>query len=83
MSRELSWRAIADTLAARLQNHAFCETHPESEPAEECPFCRDRAAFRLWERKSGMTFVDRSPPGEAVDVFALLWASNHPDASEV
>lgn len=50
-----SWRAVANELAARLEHHARCGQHREADAdPENCPFCADRAAYRLWERKAGV-----------------------------
>jgi hypothetical protein len=68
VAKEPTWRELADMLAERLSHHANCENgHTEIEP-ENCPFCRDRAVYQLWEAKSGRTH--REPPytGEVVDV---------------
>jgi len=47
-----SWRGVAGRLAARMQNHAYCDAHRENEPdVGNCPFCADREAYRLWQRK--------------------------------
>lgn len=70
-----SWRAVADALAERMSHYAICKAHPEAEADPDCPFCKDRAAYRMWERKSGQTFVTREAPGEVVDVFALARSS--------
>lgn len=46
------WKAIADALAARLANHAFCEDHPNEGDADprNCPFCHDIAALQAYRR---------------------------------
>lgn len=50
----MSWRAVADALAERMENHAYCDTHPDpGANADKCPFCADRAAYRMWQAKSG------------------------------
>lgn len=82
MSREPSWRAVAEVLAKRVWNYAQCNQHPESDPNAGCPFCEDRAAYRLWERKSGKTFKKPEIPGETVNVFDLMRAANQHDTSE-
>lgn len=66
----MTWRQVAEVLAHRLVNHAYCEVHPESRPGEQCPFCDDRAAYRLWQRKAG---VQDPPPytGPTVDILEL------------
>lgn len=46
-----SWRTVAIVLARRLEEHAACAAHPESSPDPDCPFCADRAAYRVFERK--------------------------------
>lgn len=39
------WRAIADVLAQRMHNHAYCNQHPAAKPEPGCPFCEDRLAY--------------------------------------
>lgn len=47
-----TWREVAAVLAERL-SHASCPDHPEPQAVpQDCPFCADRAAYRLWQRKS-------------------------------
>lgn len=48
-----SWRELAERLGARMESHAFCVDHDETDPQSDCPYCQDRAAFRLYERKAG------------------------------
>lgn len=50
-ARQPSWRSVADTLAHRLQWH-LCAGHPESECDESDPWCRNRAAYRMWHQKT-------------------------------
>lgn len=64
-----SWREVAGVLAERMANNAYCNTHLETEPGQDCPFCKDRAAYRLWERKSGRTHREAPYTGPTVDVF--------------
>lgn len=71
MSRPVPWRAVAIELGVRMKNHAHCPesdggvtigqpAHPNIEDglAVDCPFCRDRDAYRrfterlAWEAKS-------------------------------
>lgn len=68
------WRVIAGILAERVYHNAECATHPdESKPGDGCPFCKDRAAYRLWERKSGKTHRDPPVPADQmVNVFDLV-----------
>lgn len=47
-----SWENVARRLAHRMSNHAFCDNHPESAPEPNCPYCEDRATYRLWQRKA-------------------------------
>jgi len=51
---EASWRAIAESLASRMENHDFCEDHDViDEGVEEgCPFCLDRATMRTYRDKA-------------------------------
>lgn len=50
-ARQPSWRAVAASLAQRMQWH-LCSGHPESECDDADPLCRNRVAFRAWERKA-------------------------------
>ena len=54
MTSKPDWHKIADRLAGRLANHAFCATHvpPGSDP-ENCPFCDDVAAYEEYRRAGG------------------------------
>lgn len=65
-----TWRHIAEVLARRLAHHAFCDSHPESQPDADCPFCKDRAAYRLWQRKAGVRDVPL-PEGRDVTLAEL------------
>lgn len=67
MSREPSWRTVAETLAARLryaaqaagsasphypgENVAGCSHSAEEADPDNCPFCADRAAFQVFQDK--------------------------------
>ena len=52
MSERLpGWAEVARILGERLENHAGCPEHPEETPVRDCPFCEDRIAYRLFERK--------------------------------
>lgn len=79
MRQQPSWRAVAHALAERMSHHDRCDQHPEAQAAPDCPWCKDRAAYRLWQSKSGQTFVQREAPGEVVDVFAHY--AGHPSAA--
>jgi hypothetical protein len=69
------WRHVAGKLAERVYHSANCEVHPrESEADDNCPSCRDRAAYRLWERKSGRTHRDRPVPAEETVTLSELAA---------
>jgi hypothetical protein len=46
------WRAVADTLYARLMYHDYCDNgHASIDP--ECAFCRDRAACEFYRVAGG------------------------------
>jgi len=66
-----SWRQVAAMLAARLVNHAFCETHGDANPDPDCPFCADREAYKAYVAAGGYDF--RPPPytGPTVSVHEL------------
>jgi len=49
-ARQPSWRSIADALAQRMQWH-LCAGHPEADCDENDPWCRNRAAYKLYEQK--------------------------------
>lgn len=67
----ISWRALADLMAARLYHQAYCDMHSEAkaDPAN-CPNCADRAAYRAWEVKSGKTHREAPYTGDTLDVLA-------------
>ncbi len=65
-----SWREIANVLAERLQHpagaagsasphdigdRAGCPHSAAEADPENCPFCADRAAYQLWQRKAGQS----------------------------
>ena len=60
--RPLSWERVARILGERLRcqgDYAVCEEgHTETEAVRDCPFCEDRHAFRIYQRKIGEK-VDR------------------------
>lgn len=70
------WRDVADRLAERVANYAECAgeecPHPESKPdPDNCAFCADRAAYQMWQRKSGRNHRPApAAPAEVLDVFA-------------
>lgn len=47
------WRRIADQLAVELADHAFCEHHAESNPGDDCPFCRNRSVYLAYVKAGG------------------------------
>ena len=65
-------REVANELAHRMQHHVYCDAHPAEASAQpdSCPFCADRAAYRLWQRKAGVV-SEPSPAGPSVNVFDL------------
>jgi hypothetical protein len=48
------WEQIAHALAERLQHHASCPDHPLRSAQGDCPFCRDRAAYRAYRIAAGL-----------------------------
>jgi hypothetical protein len=59
---DLTWKRIAMILGGQMEDHAFCEDHPVSEPEPQCPFCEDRAAYRLFVAKLKAEGVTRANP---------------------
>lgn len=53
MSAKPDWKRIADRLAIQLASHAFCDEHPASRPAPDCPFCADRATYAAYLAAGG------------------------------
>lgn len=71
MAREPSWQAVAAALADRVQHLAHCENHREDAADPDCAPCRDRSAFRMWQRKAGIDpHRAEECDGEVIDVFA-------------
>lgn len=68
---EASWRAIAEALASRMENHDFCVDHGViDEGVEEgCPFCLDRATMRTYRDKAGT--VRRRAIGHSVAIHEI------------
>lgn len=53
MSRQPSWRLVANRLAERMRYHSDCSVHPEDEAEpDNCATCKDRAAYQLWVGKA-------------------------------
>lgn len=46
-----SWRSVAIELGVRMENHAVCADHPADRAESDCPFCRDRNAYKLFRDK--------------------------------
>lgn len=59
MARPLTWERVARILGTRMEAHAFCVDHPEKASRGDCPFCQDRAAYRLYTDKLG--YVPKDP----------------------
>lgn len=59
-----NWRKIADDLANRLVEHAYCEQHTEPDPA--CPFCDDLAAYLRYVEAGGT--IRKTSFGETINV---------------
>lgn len=75
MTREPSWRAVADILADRMYHHSRCDQHPEAEAVpDDCPFCADRAAYRLWQTKGGKVHRERIDRGPTTSIEVLRHA---------
>lgn len=71
MAREPSWQAVAAALADRVQHLAHCEDHRDDAANPDCAPCRDRAAYRMWQRKAGIDpHRAQEDAGEVIDVFA-------------
>lgn len=66
---EPSWRAIADRLAGRMENHDFCDnghTSIDEGMEEGCPCCDDRDAMREYRKKARTQ--PRRPVGRALPI---------------
>jgi hypothetical protein len=50
------WKRVAETLAAQLVSHAFCDTHRISESAPDCPQCEDTQAYLAYLKAGGRDF---------------------------
>jgi hypothetical protein len=61
VSARPSWE-LADVLADRLRWYADCPRHPAASPDDDCPHCRDRAAYRLYV--AGCQAAGRPPAAE-------------------
>lgn len=70
MAREPSWQTVAAALADRMQHQAHCARHGESNVDPDCASCRDRSAYRMWQRKAGIDPHHRQAQGESIDVLA-------------
>lgn len=60
-----NWRQVAEMLAERLVVHAFCDKHSTRNPAPECPFCSDCAAYQAYLAGRDFTL---HVPGEPVPI---------------
>lgn len=73
MNRAPSWQAVATALAARMRDHAHCAEHSlDKADLERCPWCADRAAYRIWQQKAG--HLAPADPVEVVDIDVLRHA---------
>jgi hypothetical protein len=76
-----SWKGVAERLAGRLANHAFCETHGPGRPDPDCPFCDDRTAYAEYIAAGG---YDHRPIFEGGQILSFKeWkalAETTPDA---
>lgn len=66
--REL--RAVAERLASRMANHAYCEEHLEDRPESGCPSCQDRSVYAAWLAAGGQDYR-WEPSGQAVSLMEL------------
>lgn len=65
----IPWKDVANALADRMQHHAHCEDHPEAAAVpDRCPFCADRAAYRMWETKTKQRHVDPDADAPLIDI---------------
>ena len=58
-----AWRRVAEILAERMANHAYCSAHTFSAPGRDCPFCADRAAYQIYLDKGGFDYRMGTPAG--------------------
>jgi len=59
----LTWRAVAEQMASRMEAHAYCLEHLENAPDPECPFCADRAAYAIYLDKASRRVAAKSGTG--------------------
>ena len=64
-----TWRQMADRLAERMLNHAYCAQHPVPDPS--CPFCDDVLAYREYVEMGG-TVSEPQYDGGTVTIGELL-----------
>lgn len=62
-AKRVNWRKVADRLAERLANHAYCDNHPASKSALDCPFCQDRDAYYAYVIAGGTDHLYPSSAG--------------------
>lgn len=51
MTTHLSWKQVAETLAKRISNHAYCPEPHETGSDINCPYCEDWRAYQLYLEK--------------------------------
>lgn len=77
MTARPNWRKVADTLARQMAIHAFCDSHSLRNAQLDCPFCQDRAAYRVYLAAGGQDFTPGDPPGTRSVPLAELRKSDH------
>lgn len=73
-----NWCQVADALAERMANHAFCDSHPPRDADANCPFCADRAAYCRYLTAGGTDTRDLAVHARHVTIAELLRPSGTP-----
>lgn len=74
------WKRVAETLAARLVNHVFCDRHRIDEPDPDCPHCEDTEAYLAYLKAGGRDFRPPVYEGPLVTLPEMMRRLRDPDA---
>lgn len=67
-----TWRQVAEALARQLEAHANnCSEHPNQDQPEDCPFCKDTAAWNLYRAKQGPRDQPPAKPQAAIPFYEI------------